>query len=396
MTKRLYYTDAMQQQFDATVVSCREMDGRFEALLDETAFYPTSGGQPHDTGTLGEARVLDVTDQNDGGVAHVLSAPVAPGDRVRGTIDWTRRFDHMQQHTGQHVLSAAFDRLHGARTVSFHMGAEVSTIDLAREMTVAELDAAEAEASRVVWEDRPVRVRFADADEAARLPLRKESARSGTLRLVEVAEFDLSACGGTHVATTGMVGMIAIAGWERFKTGSRVSFVCGGRALRSHARLRDVARDAARLVSAPVDEVPSAIERLQQEIRQAGSARESLEDELAVYRAATLRSDAETINGMRVVLNVHAGAAASTLKRVAAAVVAEPGFVAILIGEGDPSPVVIARSSDVGLDAGGWMKNVAASLGGRGGGRPEQAQGGIAAPADAIVRHAREWLSVRK
>jgi alanyl-tRNA synthetase len=392
----------MQQTFDATVVSCHGAEGRFEVVLDETAFYPTSGGQPHDTGTLGGARVVNVTDVtdaadggDDGGIVHVLSAPVSVGARVSGAIDWPRRFDHMQQHTGQHVLSAACERLHGVRTLSFHLGTDVSTIDLARELTPAELAAAEAEANRVVWEDRCVRVRFADANDAARLPLRKESARSGELRLVDVTDFDLSACGGTHVTSTGMVGMIAIAAWERFKTGSRVTFVCGGRARRAHARLRDVARDAARLLSTPVDDIPSAIERLQHERRLSDSARDALEEELDVHRAEALRAGAETINGLCVVLKVHAGAA-GTLKRLAAAVVTEPGFVAILIGDGSPAAVVIARSANVGLDAGAWMKELAAALGGRGGGRPEQAQGGIAASAQAILVAARELLSSKK
>src|SRR5262252_4233926 len=154
-----------------------------------------------------------------------------PGASLHGAIDWDRRFDHMQQHTGQHVLSAAFDKLFGVRTVSFHLGGAVSTIDLAREMSEAEIAAAETEANRIVWEDRPVTIRFADAEEAARLPLRKESVRGGTLRLIEVEQFDLSACGGTHVARTGGIGLIAVASWERFRGGQRLEFLCGGRAL---------------------------------------------------------------------------------------------------------------------------------------------------------------------
>src|SRR5262249_16500484 len=152
-----------------------------------------------------------------------------PGRTVHGEIDWARRFDHMQQHTGQHVLSAAFDKLFSARTVSFHLGADVSTIDLARELSTADLSRGAAEANRVVWGDRPVRIRFAGASEAARLPLRKEPVRGGTLRLIDVDGFDLSACGGTHVARTGAIGIIAVAAWERFKGGQRIEFVCGGR-----------------------------------------------------------------------------------------------------------------------------------------------------------------------
>jgi len=171
--------------------------------------------------------------------------------RVSGAIDWTRRFDHMQQHTGQHVLSAAFDRLLNARTESFHLGAESSTIDLARELSPTEIGRAEDEANRVVWEDRPVAIRFAGPEEVTKLALRKEPKREGTLRLIDVQDFDLSACGGTHVARTGAIGLIAIAATERFRGGSRVTFLCGGRALAGYRALRDaVGRERARVVGA--------------------------------------------------------------------------------------------------------------------------------------------------
>jgi len=239
MTLRLYYTDPSLQAFDAVVVGVERRDDRLLVTLDRTAFYPTSGGQPFDTGTLGGLRVIDVIDADDASIAHVLNLEPGtwnveqwnPGVAVHGLVDWPRRLDHMQQHTGQHVLSAAFDRLFGVRTVSFHLGAAVSTIDLARELTPVEIAAGETEANRIVWEDRPVGVRFATAEEAAQLPLRKESGREGTLRLIDVDGFDLSACGGTHVARTGAIGVIAVASWERFKGGQRIEFLCGGRAL---------------------------------------------------------------------------------------------------------------------------------------------------------------------
>ncbi len=189
------------------------------------------------------------------------------GQAVHGEIDWARRFDHMQQHSGQHVLSAAFDKLFAVRTLSFHLGGAVSTIDLAREMSPAEIAAAETEANRVVWEDRPVTIRFADAEEAARLPLRKEPARGGTLRLIDVEDFDLSACGGTHVARTGGIGTIAVASWERFKGGQRLEFLCGGRALAGYRTLRDAMTASVRLLSVLPVELPAAIERLQADAR---------------------------------------------------------------------------------------------------------------------------------
>src|SRR3954462_12185814 len=225
MTNRLYSTDPYLAAFDAVVDRVEARGDHLSIRLDRTAFYPTSGGQPFDTGCLGALRVVDVIDEEDGSIAHVVQPGTLnpePGQRLHGAIDWHRRFDHMQQHTGQHVLSAAFDKLFGVRTLSFHLGASVWTSDLAREMTAAEIAAAEPEANRVVWEDRPVSIRFADAEEAAGLPLRKEPARTGTLRLIDVADFDLSAWGGTHVARTGGLGVIAVARWDRFKGGQRL------------------------------------------------------------------------------------------------------------------------------------------------------------------------------
>ena len=208
MTNRIYYTDPGCRTFDAVVHRALEYDGHPAVTLDRTAFYPSSGGQPFDTGRLGASGVVETVDA-DGAVVHVLSAGLAAGVAVTGEIDWVRRFDHMQQHTGQHLLSAAFDRLFDNRTVGFHMGADVSTIDLAREAAPTEVERAVDEANRIVWEDRPVLIRLVSQTEASNLPLRKESGREGTLRLIEVSGFDLSACGGTHVERTGAIGVIA-------------------------------------------------------------------------------------------------------------------------------------------------------------------------------------------
>ena len=242
MTERLYYSDSYLTEFDAIVTRVATHDGRPAVVLDRTAFYPTSVGQPFDTGRLGTARVVDVVDTEDGEILHVLEgelelSSVVVGGReisiVHGTIDWARRFEHMQQHTGQHVLSAAFERVASARTESFHLGSSSSTIDLNRMLSAADIERAEDEANRVIWEDLAVGVRFATAEEAAALPLRKESMRTGTLRLIEVPTFDLSSCGGTHVARTGAIGSVVVASSERFRGGTRVEFLCGVRATRA-------------------------------------------------------------------------------------------------------------------------------------------------------------------
>jgi alanyl-tRNA synthetase len=403
VTERLYFTDSLLADFEATVVACAPAGDAFEVVLDRTAFYPTSGGQPFDTGMLNNARVVDVRDDDEGTIHHrVIGAsdrgasdigPFAIGERVQGRVEWQRRLDHMQQHTGQHVLSAAFDRLFGVRTTSFHLGAEVATIDLAREVTPREIAQAEAEANRVVWDARPVVVRFVTEAEAAALPLRKEPVKTGTLRLVEVTGFDLSACGGTHVPQTGLIGGIGVSAWERFKGATRLTFVCGGRLLTSHARLRDVVLSATRTLSVGAQELSGSIERLQAE--QKSSVREirRLQEELAISRAATLRASAVTKGSYRVVFLHEPSADAVALKTLAAAIVSEPGFAAVLAGGGQPSPVVVARSSDVKVDAGAWIKRAAAQLGGRGGGRPELAQGGLDASAEQVLALARETLT---
>jgi len=427
MTDRLYYTDPYDREFDAVIVRC---EGR-RVALDRTGFYPTSGGQPFDTGTLGNLRVIDVVDEDDGTITHVMDdagaelarpgAPHAPplqvGQPVHGIIDWPRRFDHMQQHTGQHLLSAAFDRLLGVPTVSFHLGAEASTIDLARELPPRDIAAAESEANRIVWENRPVTIRFADAEEAARLTLRKrprpardasprddereragvgprehkegKPPRTGTLRLIDVEGFDLSACGGTHVARTGAVGIIAVGSWERFKGGQRIEFRCGGRALDRVRSLRDTASAAMRLLSVTAGELPEAIERLQADAKEQRRAVSALQTELASYRAAELAASADVSDRGRLVLRV-VDADATGLKALASAIVAAAGYAAVLVSASTPALVVVARSADVTVQANQVLAALTARFGGRGGGKPELAQGGgLNAPAPAILEAAR-------
>jgi alanyl-tRNA synthetase len=314
------------------------------------------------------------------------------------TIDWPRRFDHMQQHSGQHVLSAAFDKLFGVRTVSFHLGAAVSTIDLALEMSQAEIAAAEAEANRIVWEDRPVTIRFADAADAARLPLRKEPARGGTLRLIDVEGFDLSACGGTHVARTGGIGLIAVAAWERFKGGQRLEFLCGGRALGGYRTLRDSIAASVRLLSVLPGELPDAIERLQGEARDQKRSMIALQNELARFHAEELAAQAADLepknDGSPRRLVMHAvDADANALKSLAAAIVAKPGFLVVLVSRSTPLLVVVARSADVTVSAQQVLSQLIAAFGGRGGGRSELAQaGGLATSADAVFAAVRAAL----
>jgi alanyl-tRNA synthetase len=385
VTERLYYTDPYLTDFEAEIVDLEPVEGGARVILDRTAFYPTSGGQPFDTGFLGGARVVEVLEEG-ARIVHVVSGEI-PRGHVAGSIDWGRRFEHMQQHTGQHVLSAALDRL-AVRTVSFHLGSVAATIDLAREVTAAEITRAEDAANAIVWEDRPVAISFVDAEHAAALPLRKESARTGRLRIIEIDGFDVSACGGTHVARTGSVGVIAVSGWERFKGGSRIEFRCGVRALRAHRALRDTVATAARLMSAGAEELPAGIERLQAENRDGNRRLKDLDARLAGYEADVLAARALEAPAGRVVVEALLEPDLTGLKTRAQRIAARPGHVAILLTGAAPVSVVIARSSDAALDAAALLKQLTAEFGGKGGGRPELAQGGglDADPATVIDR----------
>jgi alanyl-tRNA synthetase len=336
--------------------------------------------------------VLNTVDDHER-VLHVVREPIPVGSAVHGEIDWTRRFDHMQQHTGQHVLSAAFDCLFENRTMSFHMGGESSTIDLAREVTPGDVERAVDEANRVVWEDRPVTIRFVVPEEAAQLPLRKEPVREGPLRLIEVADFDLSACGGTHVARTGEVGLIAATSTEKFRGGTRLTFVCGGRALRTLRLYRDAIAGSVRSLSVLPHELPAAVERLQAEGKQSRKTIARLQSELAVHEAARLIALTHDASGVRHIAHVLDGWDPSGLKSVASSMVGQARVAVALVGTSSPITIVVARSHDVAMDANAALQQLLKRFGGRGGGRPELAQGaGLVGDPHEVATAARELL----
>jgi alanyl-tRNA synthetase len=394
VTERLYYTQPSPREFDATVVAVGEHQGHPVAVLDRTAFYPTSGGQSFDVGILNDVRVLDVVDREDETVAHVLERPLDAGATVHGVLDWSRRFDHMQQHTGQHVLSASFDHLFQARTVGFHLGADVSTIDLSRELSAEAIARAEEDANRIVWEDRPVAVRFATEQEAAAMPLRKEPERGGLLRLIDVEGFDLSACGGTHVARTGEIGAIQVLSWERFRGGLRLEFACGARAMRAFRRSRDVVVGCIRSLSVLPEELPAAIERVQAENKDLRKALKGSQEQLARYEAITLADGAIQIGDRHVVVDALAGWDAGTLKAIAVAIAARPGYDGALFSAEAPFLAVVVRSPGGALDAATVLRKLVERFGGKGGGRGDMAQGGgLNGKKEEILEEARRLLA---
>jgi len=389
MTQRIYYTEPYRRSFDATVIAVETSAGHTIVILDQTAFYPTSGGQPYDTGTIGGAAVTDVIDREDGSVAHIVAGTLRPGEVVTGEIDWARRFDHMQQHTGQHVLSAAFDRLFGVRTESFHLGQQSSTIDLAREVTAAEIAKAEDDANRIVWEDVPVAIRFATAEEAAAMPLRKESGRAGSLRLIDVTGYDLSACGGTHVERTGGIGVIAIGSAEKFKGGSRIEFLCGGRALQRFRVWRGALSAMQKHLSVPPIDMAPALERMQEDAKAVQRSVRGFQEKLAVHEAQALLA-----RGGNLIAEVVEGWDAQGLKAIAvAATAAQPDVVVALFTSTSPAQVVIARGASSPVDAAALLKQLTAAFGGKGGGKADLAQGGgLGAPVSELVAFTRSLI----
>jgi alanyl-tRNA synthetase len=373
VTDRLYYTDAYLRTFDAHVVE-RAGDGR-RVYLDRTAFYPTSGGQPHDTGELGGARVVDVIDEGEC-IAHVTDAPVT-ADAVTGTVDDGRRYNHMQQHTGQHVLSAVFADAFGHATVSVHFGDAYNTLDL----DVASVDAdtvraAERRANEVVCANLPVTVTFEDAATAA--GLRKPTERPGELRVVSIEGIDRSACGGTHVRRTGEIGPILLRRLDRVRGAARIEFICG---LRAVARARadyEALTAVAASASAALDDAPARVAAIAEQLREADKARKRLADELAGYRARALHDAAAPgSNGVRWIEQTVIAGEYEAARGIAHVLTTLPRTIYLSVSD-DPPRILLATSEDSGADAGALLKAQLSAVGGRGGGSARLAQGSAA------------------
>jgi alanyl-tRNA synthetase len=394
MTERLYYTDPYCRQFDARVERQAQVQDRPAVVLDRTAFYPTSGGQPFDTGTLSGVRVTEVVELEDGSIAHVIEGDLGHDQEIRGDVDWPRRFDHMQQHSGQHVLSAAFDRLSRAATVGFHLGAAVSTIDLSRDLPAAAIAAAESEANRIVWENRSVSIRFATDEEASRLPLRKEAGRTGMLRLIDVEHYDLSACGGTHVSRTGEIGLIAVLSSARLRGGVRLEFVCGDRALRAFRAFRDTVAGSIRALSVLPEELPAAIDRAQAENKDLRKTIKRMQERLAGFEAAAVAGRAVPSGDRLQVVEALDGWDAAGLKALAVAIAANPGYDVALFSTSSPFLAVVACSPGGVADASAVLRDLITRFGGKGGGKRDLAQGGgLAGAVDDILAAAGQALA---
>ena len=385
-TERLYYRDAYRAEFSARVIE-RSDDGR-RVHLDSTAFYPTSGGQPNDLGTLNGIPVADVIEDGTG-IAHVLTSALGPETQVEGRIEWPRRFDHMQQHTGQHLLSAVFDDLFGARTVSVHFGGGHSTLDLETDSLSAEqLARAERRANEIIAENRAVTVSFEDAGTAT--GLRKAADRDGTLRIVSIDGLDRSACGGTHVRATGEIGCALLRGTERIRKTMRVEFLCGLRAVERSRADYSALTGIASAMSASIDAVPALVQSQAIQLKDADQTTRKLERDLATYRAKELIGAlAMSANGPRIAYLVRGQQTMDQLRTLGQAVLEiERGVLVATTAEG--AGVFVAASEGSGVDAGKVIRDALGSVGGKGGGSPRLAQG--TAPSSEQAAQALEFI----
>jgi alanyl-tRNA synthetase len=401
MTKRLYYDHPASKTFNAHIIAIQETEGGMAVKLDRTAFYPTSGGQPHDIGTLAGHPVLDVWEDEQGDVWHqvrVLPDISMPHTgEVAGEINWQRRFDHTQQHTGQHLLSAGFIEALDAPTIGFHLGSESSTIDL--DLSQLSWEAAfqvENLVNRVIWEDRPVTSRFVTQEELAQLPLRKPPQVSDHIRVVFVENFDVSACGGTHVARTGEIGLVKITGIARYKGGARVSFLCGQRALYDYQRVLHMLQQVSVDMTVGQDELRDAVRRLQDEVKTTNRELNKTRTQLWEFEAERMWDKAPTRDGIHWIM-AHWIRSLDAARTIASHLRERPQTLILLAvtdcadksypTEAKGLRVVCARSDDLTeLNAAAILRDAIGKLGGRGGGSATMAQGGgPSAPPEAVV-----------
>jgi len=387
MTTRLYYKDSFLYDFDAEVREVVETP-RPGLVLDRTAFYPTSGGQVFDRGWISpdantKLRVTEVADAEDGRVVHYLEAPVGnlkPGARVHGQIDAARRRDHMQQHSGQHVISAAFIRLYNIKTVSFHMADDYCSIDLdTPTLTKEQVESAERLANEIILENRPVEIRFVTRAEAETLGLRKlPPTERDELRIIDIRDFDLTACGGTHVSYTGQIASILLRKTEKVRQGWRVEFVAGLRAVATARRDFTTLTETAALFSAHVYDVPQQARKALDEIRSQRKQYDQSQEELAAAYASVLLAGARESHGRRIVVRTLSDRDLNFVKLLAQRVTRLAPNVVALLATTSPQPsLVFAQSPGQSLDMGALMKEAMAKIGGRGGGSKDMAQGGF-------------------
>ena len=374
-TTKLYYEDAYLREFDAAVLSCREEQGRYLVVLDRTAFYPEGGGQPADHGVLGGVAVTDVQER-DGVVCHTCAGPLAVGSTVHGAIDWQRRFDHMQQHSGEHIVSGMLCSAFHCDNVGFHMGTDVVTIDYNADIRWEQVLEVERQANRYIWEDHPCRVTFPSPAEREALPYRSKKALTGAVRLTEFPGADLCACCGTHVKESGQVGLVKFLSCQKFRDGVRLELLCGKRAFDYLAMNWEQNSAVGRSLSVKPEGTTAAVSRVLGEIQQLKERCKALEE-------AHFSAMAEQLAGQGDVLLVQEEMSSDSLRRLCDAVSQTcGGRCAAFAGSGTRYQYAIIAP---GQDIRDLVKALNSTLSGRGGGRDSFAQGSVQA-GEAEIR----------
>jgi alanyl-tRNA synthetase len=365
-TKRLYFEDAYLKEFEAAVVEKRDLGGKPAVVLDQTCFYPESGGQPSDRGTVDGVSVVHVLEE-DTEIIHVLDKELT-APRIKGVIDWKRRFDHMQQHSGQHILSQSFVELLDGETLSFHLGEEASTLEIGlKEISEREAERVESRANEIVFEDREIKTCFVPDEKISTVPLRRPPKKEGVIRVVEVSGFDYSACGGTHCRRTGEIGLIKITKWDKIRSNMRFEFLCGGRALQDYTwKNRSVVATGLKL-SAYEKDIAASVEKMLQEVKQAKKTMRKLQEQLAVYEAQDLIQKAKG----RIIRQIWAEKSFEEAKLLALKIIRAGEFAVVFgIREEEKNRLILASSEKLALDMRELIPEVFSRVGGKGGGSP--------------------------
>lgn len=397
MTNKLYLDNQYLRDFSSPVIQIIEKGVRPGIILEQTLFYPSSGGQPHDTGTINDIPVLDVLEDENHQIVHLLAKPLA-GNRVEGRINWERRFDHMQQHTGQHLLSQAFMMTANAETVSFHMGDESATLDLYQTgFSIETITAVEVLANQIIYENRPVIGRSIGKEELDRYPVRKPPTVDDNIRIVEIEDFDHSPCGGTHCSKTGEIGIVKIRRFENYKGGTRIHFLCGLRALKDYQEKSNIVKQIGDYLSAGETDLYKNIKKIRGELKSLRREHSNLNKRYLHYEAHALFSERKEIDDISIIVKIFEDRHPKELKILAQKVLENFPNTVVLFGSkaGGKASLFFLRSEVFACDMGKVMQDACAIINGRGGGRPQQAQGGgpAADKLDAALQCAYERIT---
>lgn len=382
MTERLYYQDSYLKEFRAKVLKKIKIDNQTAVVLDETAFYPTSGGQPYDKGVIQDVPVVEVAEEGDE-IIHILKKELKEkiNSEVVGKIDWRRRFDHMQQHSGQHILSAAFEKLWNADTVSFYLGDEICTLDIMKDnITSEEVKKAEILSNNIVLENKPIKVYFVNQKRANELNLRKIPPQKEDIRIVEIKDFDICACCGTHCGTTGEVGLIKILKWEKRGVKIRLDFICGKRSLKDYYWKNELIKNISNKLTIKDTELGEAVERMLEERKEARKESREIKEKLQEYEAKRLIGESSIRDdGIRIINKVFEEKNFQEARGLVQKIINLNDSVVVLAGiknKGEGAKILFACSRVLKYDMNGLIREAGKFIEGRGGGAPNFAQAG--------------------